>query len=242
MNNTKPNTAKPQNISVRKIIIPAVVVLAVGIAAISLCRPSFNAPKLPPDQLADTAIANLLAAESLTFHTESELVINGDSTNLGEITGQLSGADLHVEGEMLGAPLNIYQLGQTTWRQDTITDQWLKTEDGRLLSESALMDEIDPRTAFHLSSITDITEGDTENLEEEKCYTLTLHPQTESGYYEKYFDDLTYTLWITMDDHQLRQARITATASSGSLTSELCITSEFWDWNATPPIEPPAFN
>lgn len=232
----------PHKLSARRIIIPVVLAIAAVLALVCFIRPNFNAPKLPPADLAQTAIDNLLSAESLSFRTESELVINNDTTSLGEITGQLCGSDFHVAGEMLGAPLNIYQLGQTTWRQDTITEQWLKTEDGLLLTESALMDEIDPRAAFRLTAILDAAEADTENLEEEKCYTVTFHPQTESGYYEKYFDELTYTLWITMDDHQLRQCRITAAASSGTQTSQLCITSEFWDWNATPPIEAPAFN
>lgn len=236
------NTAKPHKSPGRSIIIPAALIICAVIAAISLCGTDIAGPKLSAEELAQQAIDNLLAAESLTYHTESRLMINDDTTRLGSIDGEINGSDFHAAGEMLGAPLNIYQLDSVTWRQDTITEQWLKTEDGRLLTDSALLDEIDPRAAFGLTSFTDTADSGTETVNGEKCRIITLRPQTESGYYEKYFDDLTYTLWISAKDQHICRADITAAASSGTQNSELCITAEFSDYNTTGPIEPPAFN
>ena len=236
------NTVKPHKSLGRSIIVPTALIICAVIAAVSLCGSNIATPNISPDELVQQAIDNLLAAESLTYHTESQLFINGDTTRLGSIDGEINSGDFHAAGEMLGAPLNIYQLGSVTWRQDTITEQWLKTEDGRLLTENALLNEIDPRAAFALTGFTDAAETDTETINGEKCRIITFHPQTESGYYEKYFDDLTYTLWIAMKDQRICRADITAAASSGTQNSELCITAEFSNYNTTPPIEPPAFN
>ena len=230
------NTSK---ISTKKILIPVGLALLLIIAVVCLIRPNLNAPKLPPNELAQTAIDNLLAAESLSFATHSCLLLGDEEMQLGDIHGEINGADFHVAGEVLGTPMDLYQIGAKTYRQDTLTEQWLVLEDQQLLNQEALLNEINPRAAFQLTNILNISETETENLDEEKCYKLSFRPQTASGYYEKYFSSLTYTIWVTLDDHQLRQAQICASASANNIESTLQITTEFWDWNNTPAIEAP---
>ena len=230
------NTSK---ISTKKILIPVGLALLLIIAVVCLIRPNLNAPKLPPNELAQTAIDNLLAAESLSFATHSCLLLGDEEMQLGDIHGEINGADFHVAGEVLGTPMDLYQIGAKTYRQDTLTEQWLVLEDQQLLNQEALLNEINPRAAFQLTEILNISETETENLDEEKCYKLSFQPQTASGYYEKYFSSLTYTIWVTLDDHQLRQAQICASASANNIESTLQITTEFWDWNNTPAIEAP---
>lgn len=230
------NTSK---ISTKKILIPVGLALLLIIAVVCLIRPNLNAPKLPPNELAQTAIDNLLAAESLSFATHSCLLLEDEEMQLGDIHGEINGADFHVAGEVLGTPMDLYQIGAKTYRQDALTEQWLVLEDQQLLNQEALLNEINPRAAFQLTNILNISETETENLDEEKCYKLSFQPQTASGYYEKYFSSLTYTIWVTLDDHQLRQAQICASASANNIESTLQITTEFWDWNNTPAIEAP---
>ena len=230
------NTSK---ISTKKILIPVGLALLLIIAVVCLIRPNLNAPKLPPNELAQTAIDNLLAAESLSFATHSCLLLGDEEMQLGDIHGEINGADFHVAGEVLGTPMDLYQIGAKTYRQDALTEQWLVLEDQQLLNQEALLNEINPRAAFQLTNILNISETETENLDEEKCYKLSFQPQTASGYYEKYFSNLTYTIWVTLDDHQLRQAQICASASANNIESTLQITTEFWDWNNTPAIEAP---
>ncbi len=230
------NTSK---ISTKKILIPVGLALLLIIAVVCLIRPNLNAPKLPPNELAQTAIDNLLAAESLSFATHSCLLLGDEEMQLGDIHGEINGADFHVAGEVLGTPMDLYQIGAKTYRQDALTEQWLVLEDQQLLNQEALLNEINPRAAFQLTDILNISETETENLDEEKCYKLSFQPQTASGYYEKYFSSLTYTIWVTLDDHQLRQAKICASASANNIESTLQITTEFWDWNNSPAIEAP---
>lgn len=230
------NTSK---ISTKKILIPVGLALLLIIAVVCLIRPNLNAPKLPPNELAQTAIDNLLAAESLSFATHSCLLLGDEEMQLGDIHGEINGTDFHVAGEVLGTPMDLYQIGAKTYRQDALTEQWLVLEDQQLLNQEALLNEINPRATFQLTDILNISETETENLDEEKCYKLSFQPQTASGYYEKYFSSLTYTIWVTLDDHQLRQAQICASASANNIESTLQITTEFWDWNNTPAIEAP---
>lgn len=133
----------------------------------------------------------------------------------------------------------MYQIGETTFRQDTLTEQWLTLSDGELLTNDSLLNEINPRAFFKLAAINDAAEAGEESIDEEKCWKITFTPQTEAGYYEKYFDTITCTLWITRDDRQIRQAEIAACAHAGEQQSTLTVTTEFWGWNETEPIQAP---
>ncbi len=243
-NNKISDNKNNKKFSARLFLLPPIILLAL---LLFFCRQHLPVPKLPPEQLAATAITDLLSAESFAFTTRTELSLSGSNntnnttTLLGSIDGEFSGEDFHVHGEILGTPVDIYQLGDTTWRRDTITEQWLSTTDGHLLSDTVLLNEVDPRAALLLTAMTDITEDAATDIDDEKCRTVIINPHTESGYYEKYFDDLTYTLIISADN-QLKELQINATASSGTLKSRLLVICHFRDINATPPIEPPAFN
>ena len=107
------NTSK---ISTKKILIPVGLALLLIIAVVCLIRPNLNAPKLPPNELAQTAIDNLLAAESLSFATHSCLLLGDEEMQLGDIHGEINGTDFHVAGEVLGTPMDLYQIGAKTYR------------------------------------------------------------------------------------------------------------------------------
>ena len=222
---------------IKKFLLPAAAVLMILAVGIVL-YPTLTAPKLPPAEMAAVAVDNLLTAESLTFSTESKLLLNNEITPLGKLNGEICGDNYHVQGEVLGSRVNIYQLGQRTMRQDTLTEQWLDLADGELLTNQSLLGDLDPRSIFHLTAILDATAADTEEIDGEKCFKLGFKPQTADGYYEKYFDDLACTLWVNAEN-QIRRAEICATAHAGSQSSTLTLTCDFWNYNTTPEITPP---
>lgn len=222
---------------IKKFLLPAAAVLMI-LAAGMVLYPALTAPKLPPAELAAVAVDNLLSADSLTFQTESKLLLNNEITPLGKLNGEICGENYHIQGEVLGSRVNIYQLGQRTLRQDTLTEQWLDLADGEMLTNQSLLGDLDPRTVFHLTAILDATAADTEDIDGEKCFKLGFTPQTADGYYEKYFDDLACTLWVNAQN-QIRRAEICATAHAGSQSSTLTLTCNFSDYNATPEIVPP---
>lgn len=228
------SATKPKS---KKIIIAAALLAALLIVS-SVLKFAPNLPKIPPNELCAAAIEDMLALESVTFNTETALQINSEFTSLGQIDGQINGRDLHIWGNILGTDVNIYQIGPTTYRQDTITEQWLQTDDGELLGNKSLLSEADPRAFFKLAALSDVTEAAAETIDDEKCRTLSFSPQTADGYYEKYFDTITCTIWVTADKH-IRQAKITAQATAGEQTSVLTLQTKFSAHNQTPAITPP---
>lgn len=216
----------------------AAIIVAAGLIAAAIWHFAPGTGGLPPAELAADATARLTALNSVTFHTETKLDINGESVALGSIDGQICGSDLHICGNVLGSDTNIYQIGGTTYRQDTLTEQWLTTADGELLTNPSLLTDADPREFFRLAQLSAITEGDTQEINGEKCRVISFVPLSESGELEKYFDEISCTIWVTRAG-QLARSEICAAAATSGQTSTLTLTCDFSAWDDTAPITPP---
>lgn len=216
------------------ILLPVIVILL----AVSAWHIAPFAPKLAPAEQAALAIDDLIKLDSLTFHSDVVLNINNEEVSLGSIDGQINGQNLHIWGSAMGSDLNIYQIGSTTYRQDTISEQWLTTTDGELLNNHALLSEANPRAFFYLAQITNATEGETAAIGDEKCRCISFAPTTKDGYWEKYFDNISCTLWINRQN-QICRSQITAATTTAGQTSKLVLTCDFSAQNDTPTINAP---
>ncbi len=239
----KPKQNKKANLSKspskNRILFFCLLGVAIIVVAAFLFKPNHNAPKLPPDQLVQNAIDQLINQESLRFASESRLVINDNTTIYGRVEGQKAPGALHASGKVLGSDLDIYQIGSTTYRKDALTGEWLKTENNVALDDAMLLNEIDPTTNFLQLTAVNPQLVEDEFADEEKCYKLVFTPETDNKYFNQFFQDLTYTLWITMDDHQVRKAAISGTTKSNGIEGTLVMDMDFWDWGAPITIEPP---
>lgn len=219
----------------KKFLIIAVLIIALAAGGLWQLAPTAGPTA---DLLAARATQNLLALDSLTFHTETTLLLNGETVPLGKIDGEICGANLHVWGNVLGSDMNIYQIGDVTYRQDTLTEQWLITDDKELLNNAALLTDADPRSFFSLTQMADITEVESAEIGGEKCRGVSFVPSTASGYIEQYFDTVSCTVWITRDE-QLARARVCASANAAGQSSTLTLTCDFSAWDDTPDIAAP---
>lgn len=216
------------------LFIPMVIATLAIVAAWRLAPSAGPAPGV----LAAQATQNLLALNSFSFHTETQLQLNSETVPLGQIDGEICGANLHVWGNVLGSDMNIYQIGDVTYRQDTLTEQWLITDDKELLNNASLLTDADPRSFFSLAQMANTTEVDGAEINGQKCRGISFVPTTANGYLEQYFDDVSCTVWVTRDD-QLARAQISASANAAGQSSTLTLTCDFSAWDDTPDIAAP---
>lgn len=215
-----------------------IIIIITALAAVGIWRLAPLSGGLPPAELAAIATQDMAALTGLTYHTETQLSINGDTIHLGSIDGQINGENLHIWGNTLGSDINIYQIGPTTYRQDTLTEQWLTTNDGELLNGGSLLNVADPRTFFSLAQLADATTVAGAEINGETCRGISFVPTTTDATWEQYFSDITCTIWLTRDNH-IARSEICATASAAGQTSTLTLTGDYADWNTTAPITPP---
>lgn len=237
---TKTAKTKKTNMSRKKIIITLCILLFILITIVFIVKPNLNAPKLPADELIATAIEQLQQHPSLKFSTESKVLLANNTIPYGNIEGEIAdNKHFHAKGTILGSELEIYQIDDKTYRKDTLTEEWLVTEDGAIINESALINELNPTLNFLNLEIMEPKILEDEFADEEHCYKVTFFLVEASHPLQSYFQNLTYTLWITQDDHQIRRAMISGDTQSNDIKETLQMEIEFWDWGKPITIEPP---
>lgn len=136
--------------SLRILIICAIIIIIIVGSALYLQETT----KIIPQELLNTALTNTLEAQSYQFHTKSRITIDGQEKVFSDITGERGDSkSFHVTGSMLGTDINVYQIGDTTYRLDSLTNKWIVTENNSLLRESLLMAELNPLSNFYFKEI-----------------------------------------------------------------------------------------
>jgi len=195
--------------------------------------------KIVPEDLLTEAINNTLAAEAYRFKTKSVITINGEEKVFSDLSGEKADQNtFHVTGSMLGTDINVYQINETTYRLDPITQKWIVTENNSLLKESLLMAELNPLSNFYFTELISASYLGKEKVNKRKLYKLECVPRIKNKWLENYFKDLKYTVWVDKKDKMIKKATVSAKSKeneSGSLTVDV----ELYDFGQKIKIEPP---
>ncbi|MDD4570966.1 MAG: hypothetical protein PHN47_00540 [Clostridia bacterium] len=236
------NVFKKEKTTYRKKQFPLIFLLIVMILAGGTYVWQSNANMSPTaaSEIAASAIDKLLNAQSLGYSTESLLTVNGQQICYGTIEGEKADKDTyHAWGNILGSEIDIYQIGNNTYRLDELTHQWLVVPDNPFAKESMLIAEIDPAANFYFSSLGTVAYLEAEDVNGAKCYKLSLSPVLSDEWIQKYFTNINYTLWVDQKTGYLLKALITADTENNGTKGTLSIISEFSDYGESFDIEAP---
>ena len=209
--------------------------ILIGTAAAFFLRSYFATVHISPETRVNQGITNSVNAESYRFTLTSKLTVNGEEKLFSLIQGEKSKDNAyHIQGTILGTAVNIYQIGDVTYRQDPIDQKWTVIEKTNMEKESLLISELNPIANFYFNEIGPITplEKNKNNKEEKKLgmkYAIT--PELANHWLEAYFTDMTYEIYISRKEpYYLEKAVITA-ASKTNKENRLSIEITFSDFN-----------
>ncbi|MEN3003880.1 hypothetical protein [Dehalobacterium formicoaceticum] len=221
--------------NLKNLIITAIIISIIISGAFYL-QESTN---IVPQELLNTALTNTLEAKSYQFHTKSSIIIDGQEKTFSDIAGERGDSKtFHVTGSMLGTDINVYQIGDTTYRLDSLTNKWIVTENNSLLRESLLMAELNPLSNFYFKEIVSAEYLGMEKIDRHKMYKITCQPRINNKWLDGYFKDLNYIIWIDKKDKMIKKATMTAISKekeSSSLTIEVILENFNKEFNIKPP-------
>lgn len=220
-----------------------VCLLLIGVTAACFLRDYFATIHISPETRVNQGIINSVNAESYRFTLTSKLTIGSQEKLFSVIQGEKSQDNTyHIQGTILGTAVNIYQIGDVTYRQDPIDQKWTVIEKTNMEKESLLISELNPIANFYFNEIGLITplEKDKTNQEEKKLgmkYSLT--PELANHWLEAYFTDMTYEIYVSKKEpYYLEKAIITA-ASKTNKENRLTMEITFSDFNTPITITQP---
>ncbi|MEG1501151.1 MAG: hypothetical protein RR396_04275 [Clostridiales bacterium] len=195
---------------------------------------------IDPENLLQEALGNTFQSPTYHFQSKSILYINDEKRVFSVLQGEKSTTDHHVEGSILGTPINIYQIGDTTYQQDALGSSWYQIKKGEKSADaSLLMAELNPQKDFYFSKINKIEDLGKEKLNGQKVRTLRFYPTLENKWIERYFQDITYTVQITNNRKPRIIHSLTEAVSKENNKARLTIENFFYDFDKSILIQAP---
>jgi hypothetical protein len=195
--------------------------------------------RIEPGPLLESALSQAHQAKSYSYTLDSELDIGGKKQKWIQVQGQQAAESYHFQGETLGTPVEIYQIGMRSYTKDPVSGNWTILDGVDLSTQQLYMAEIDPLSSFQFKNIGEPLLLGKEEVGNIKCALLELEqPKVESKYMEIWWKDFTYRFWIDRRKEQLVKAEITAVSTQSRDTS-LTMTVDFKDFNRKIKINPP---
>lgn len=234
----EPRTAKKQNKWFYAVIL--LLLLCIGLAMAFFLRNYFASIRVPAETRVNEGLNNSIQAETYRFSFTSKLIVEGKEKLFSVIQGEKGNNNCyHIQGTILGTAVNIYQIGDTTYRQDPIDHKWIVIEKNNMEKESMLISELNPISNFYFNEIGPITALEKSKEENKLGMKYGFRPELENHWMEEYFDGFAYEIWITRKaPYYLEKAKIEGSSKKNN-ANKLHMEIEFSDFNTPISIQQP---
>ncbi len=236
----KDNAPRFRTFKLNKILIVIfIIAIVAGAYFYADYRRTVSGAKLSPEELAQMAIDNTFSAESYRFQSKSTLFVEDEERIFSVFEGEKSKDKRHIEGNILGTPLNIFHIDGTTYQQDAASGLWYIVENNNLDTSSLLINELDPEKDFHFASLGEVLDLGREELDNINVRVIEFHPVLQNKWIEKYFTEITYTLKIIGSNQPYIVSSLISAVSKENESAKLVIENYFRDFNTEIEIEAP---
>lgn len=224
----------------RRWLILLLAVITAGIAGLGVYSWWFMPTSLTPAaELTEKAIKQTVDTPSYRYTLVATLEVDGKTQTWSDIAGEKSNQDVHIAGKMINTPVEMYQIGQTSYNKDPFTNKWYNVEGYNLNEQSIMMMEINPLSNLSFKSVVEAGYAGREKVRSRDCWVVNVKPDLENQLLEVLWQDFSSQLWVDRREEVIRKAILEA-KSKNSTTTSLKITMEFYDFNEpivlTPPI------
>jgi hypothetical protein len=183
---------------------------------------------IDPPTLLEQSLERMSRAESFRYSLKSVLVVSSRKEVISEIEGAKAAGGVHITGQMVKTPVDIYYMDHTTYNFDAISRRWLVIDDASSSMSQILVSELSPLSNFNFKSVDTVKLLGFEKLDGRRYAILSCRPSVENELLEVYWKDFYYRMWIDPDSRVLYRAEMTAVSKHNPQT-ELVLEVRFRD-------------
>ena len=215
----------------------AVVMLGAGISY--WLFNGYQESKINPRELLTESLDRTAAAKSFRYSLESSLVVEGRREEISKVQGEKSPeGNIHIQGEMVKTPVDIYHFDQAIYNWDSFSKRWLVIKDNQTDSTKVLISELDPLSNFNFKNIGEIKQTGWETVDGNRCVIVNCKPSVENELMEILWQAFDYNISIDVKNRLVRKATLSATSKNNSATY-LNLKVSFKDFDKKISIEKP---
>jgi len=220
-------------------LILIIILLVLIAAAVFFGFRAYQGISMAPNELFDKALSNTFSANTYNFKSKSVLNIAGEERVFSVLEGEKAGNNRHIQGSILGTDVNIYNIDDTIYQQDPVGRTWNVVENKDLAALALLITETDPEKNYRFKDIGEVSYLGKEKIEGVNTKKIEFYPVLEDEWIERYFKDITFTLWISNGSHPYIVKAVISGVSKENSDAKLVIENYFSDLNKEITIQTP---
>lgn len=166
------------------LIISGIIAILVVAAFIIIFNVPPNAKKVPQ------ALSEGFAGDG-RFEFSCMVETGGESREYFWLTGETNGEKRHIEGRVLGSPVELYYVDGQIYRYDMIAEEWYCYTAEDLAQAAELYAELEPAAAFTYESLIEIEYLGRGRAEGRTCYNFSVLP-VATGWVADFFTNIKY--------------------------------------------------
>lgn len=196
--------------------------------------------RLPPKEAVLNGLTASAGARTYTFQVTAKRSIQGEEQLISEIEGRKGLNGIHLQGSLpiVKAQVEIYQVGETMYRKDTFSHDWLVVPQRAKPGLEQLITELNPLASFYFSDNIEARYVGKEKINGKACRVYEVMTRGENKFMELYWQEFKYILWVDKGDEYIRKAKVTAEHRDDSQHT-LSVEIFFNDYNENIEIRPP---
>lgn len=215
-----------------KIVLLAILLLAISACGVSAGMEFWKEWRTPPEQVVGEALMRATEAPSYSYASQASRIDDGQAQVISQVQGQKNGENIHLFGtvDVVDSQVDVYQIGDTFYRQDVVSGNWLKMQGHDEEATERLLQEIDPLGCLMYNATAEVTYLDKEKVNGVKCRKYQVRATGENTFLTSVWNEYYYTVWIDKN-RQLQQVEVIA-GDHENRSDQLKLEVQF-DW-ATP--------
>jgi len=195
--------------------------------------------RVDPQELFVEALDKTNQAASYRFHVEVYMHSGGTQITLSDLDGERSSdGNLYLKGQMTGQEVEIYQVKDTTYFKDTISDRWMVTPGNNPLEQEKYMAEINPLSILKITEVNELQYLGRQKKVSGRPYLLTCKPKVNNLFLNSYWHQYFYKIWIDRGSKYITRVSLEAVDRKKN-QDKLSMTVDFYDFNKNIKIKPP---
>ncbi len=217
-----------------KFVLLLVLLFAVSVCGVSIGMDLWREWSTPPEQRVSEALRYATEAPMYRYTSEAVRIHNGQEQLVTTLNGEKCGENVHLYGtaNAIESSINVYQIGDTFYRQDIVSGQWMQMTGQNLEATEYLMQEINPFGCLMFGDNAQVIEQEEEKVNDVNCKKYQVKSSGEATFLTSVWNEFYYTVWIDKK-HRLQQAEIIADDHENE-AEQLRLTIQF-DWSTEVP-------
>lgn len=194
---------------------------------------------MTPEELLVKALDTTHALKSYRFHLEAFLETEGGCIEISRVSGERTPAgDLHLWGKMTGQEVDIYQVKDTTYFKDPVSQRWMVTPGNNPLQQEIFLVEVNPLSILKITKVKELHYKGRQKNMPGRPYLLVLRPEINNALLTAYWGNFACKLWIDRGTTYIQQAELVAEHRQKP-GDRLLIKLELYDFNKRINVKPP---